>query len=431
MGGRRKRVAVLSLGTETDVWNAARITAAWSGRRDVERVEVIGWDLTREVCALLPGAHAVHELPLAGLRVRAAQHPLASAIALRGALDGILSQGAFDAVLNLTYGGFAGHLAPMLALDPHAVIGPFVDETGQWRASHPAFEYLATWGLDPSLNVFAHQDVWSAGAHVRTDEGGLLCDDPVADTLVEHGCGDGPIPVVVAPTEAADGLGFTWDALIPALAHAVGRPVMLVAPPGQSSFVEALSARTGAEVARWPMRHLAALLRRCGALLTSDFATAVLASRVGVRQLWLRGQGPLPLASLPGPHMVSIAAGSSSVSLRSALSFATWFLLQRDTPDPVLRAAADGLSVHEIEHDRGGCLSAASLGPQTPSGHETTLRSWRQIWRAAWINLPPPAADVRHVLAHADGTRLARARLDRGPVGRAIRDGARLRGVAA
>lgn len=429
--GRRKRVAVLSLGTETDVWNAARITAAWGARRDVERVEVIGWDITHDACTLLPGVTTVHELPLGGLRARAQQHPLAAAIALRAALDGILGGGRFDTVLNLTYGALAGHLAPLLALDPHAVVGPFVDETGQWRASHPAFEYLATWGIDPALNVFALQDVWSAGAHVRTDEAGLFAKDPVADTLVEHGCGDGPTPLLIAPTTASEAwLGFPWESLVSTFAHLSTRPVMLLAPKGEEALVERIAARTGADVARWPLRHTAALIRRCGALLTADFGTAVFAARTGVRQLLLRAAGPIATASLPGPHIVSMSSESRPLDLDAVLTVGAWHLLQRQTPEPTLDAAGEGLAVHEIGYDNTGCLSASRIASRFALPCNT-LRAWRRMWRDAWVGLPPRPADARTVLEHGDAVRLARAKLDRGRVGEALRRAAHGREAAA
>lgn len=420
---------MLSLGTETDVWNAARITAAWSSRRDVS-VEVVGWDITHDACSLLPGAHAVHQLPLAGLRTRLQRHPLAAAIALRGAIDGIIGGRWFDTVLNLTYGSLAGHLAPLMALDPHAVVGPFVDETGQWRASHPAFEYLATWGIDPTLNVFALQDVWSAGAHVRTDEGGLFRPDPVADTLVEHGCSDCSAPLVVAPTtEAEQWLGFGWEGLVSTLAHAGERPVMLVAPPGEDALVDRISDRTGADAARWPRRHTAALLRRCSGVLTTDFGTSVFAARTGAKQLVLR-RTPLPAASLPGPHVLTMSGATRPLHLEAVLTFALWHLLQRQTPDPLLQGSAAGLHVHEVGYDTAGCLSATPFGSHDADDETLTLRTWRRMWRDAWIGLPPNRKDVEHVLEHADPTRLARARLDRGPLGEALRNPRRRREAA-
>lgn len=423
---------VLSLGTETDVWNAARITAAWGARRDVERVEVVGWDLTHDACALLPGASAVHDLPLAGLRTRSGRHPLAGAIALKGAIDGILAGQAFDVVLNLTYGALAGHLAPLFTLDPHCVVGPFVDETGQWRASHPAFEYLATWGIDPALNVFALQDVWSAGALVRTDEAGLLAADPVADTLVEHGCGAGPLPVLVAPTRASEGwLGFGWEALVSSLAHAGGRPVMLVAPKGEEDLVERISDRTGADVARWPLRHTAALIKRCGAVLTSDFGTAVLAARTGVRQVLLRPQGPVPLAALPGPHILTMSGATRPLHLDAVLTHAAWYLLQNNAMEPKLRSTAQGLSIHEIGYDSGGCLGAAPVADAAGEPATDTLKAWRQVWRDAWVGLPPAPRAIHHILETGDANRLGRARLDRGPVGQALRQAGKRREAAA
>lgn len=423
---------VLSLGTETDVWNAARITAAWGARRDVERVEVVGWDMTHDACALLPGASAVHDLPLSGLRTRSSRHPLAGAIALKGAIDGILAGEPFDVVLNLTYGALAGHLAPLFTQDPHCVVGPFVDETGQWRASHPAFEYLATWGIDPALNVFALQDVWSAGALVRTDEAGLLDADPVADTLVEHGCGGGPLPVLVAPTRASEGwLGFGWEALVSSLAHAGGRPVMLVAPKGEEELVERISDRTGADVARWPLRHTAALIKRCGAVLTSDFGTAVLAARTGVRQVLLRPQGPIPLAALPGPHILTMSGATRPLHLDAVLTHAAWYLLQHNGMEPRLQSAAQGLSIHEVGYDSGGCLGAAAVSSGSDDATTDTLKAWRQVWRDAWVGLPPAPRAVDHILEYGDANRLGRARLDRGPVGQALRKAGKRREAAA
>jgi hypothetical protein len=430
-GRLRKRVAVLSLGTETDVWNAARITAAWSARRNVESVEVIGWDITHDACALLPGVSQVHDLPLAGLRTRMQRHPLAAAIALRGAIDGIIGGRWFDAVLNLTYGGLSGHLAPLLALDPHAVVGPFVDETGQWRASHPAFEYLATWGIDPTLNVFALQDVWSAGAHVRADEGGHFVADPVADTLVDHSCGDRPTPVIVAPTTDAERwLGFGWEGLVSTLAHAGRRPVMLVAPRGEEALVERIADRTGADVARWPLRHTAALVRRCGSVLTSDFATSVFAARTGVRQVLLRERGTPPLASLPGAHILTMSGASRPLHLDAVLTFSLWHLMQRQTSEPTLQTSGAGLCIHEIGSDTSGCLTATPFGVQDDI-ESATLSAWRRIWRDGWVGLPPRKEDVQFVLEHGDATRIARARLDRGRVGEALRSTPRKREVAA
>ncbi len=423
---------VLSLGTETDVWNAARITAAWGARRDVERVEVVGWDLTHDACALLPGASAVHDLPLSGLRTRSQRHPLAAAIALKGAIAGIVAGQPFDVVLNLTYGGLAGHLAPLFTLNPHCVVGPFVDETGQWRASHPAFEYLATWGIDPTLNVFALQDVWSAGSLARTDEAGLIGPDPVADTLVEHGCGDGPTPVLVAPTRASETwLGFGWEALVSSFAHTTGRPVMLVAPKGEEELVERISDRTGADVARWPLRHTAALIKRCGAVITSDFGTAVLVSRTGVRQLLLRPQGPVPLAALPGPHILTMSGAARPLHLEAVLTHAAWHLLQHNTSESKLASAGDGLSVHEIGYDSGGSLGASPISNAEADPVASTLKAWRQVWRDAWVGLPPAQRAIDHIVRFGDANRLGRARLDRGPVGQALRKAGKRREAAA
>lgn len=427
-----KRVVVLSLGTEADVWNAARITAAWSGRRGIASVEVIGWDITHDACSLLPGVDAVHPLPLTGLRDRVRRHPLAASIALRGAIDGIIGGRWFDAVLNLTYGGLAGHLAPMLALDPHAVVGPFVDETGQWRASHPAFEYLATWGIDPALNVFAMQDVWAAGSHVRTDEAGLFSKDAIADTLVDHACGEGTTPLIVAPTaEAEQWLGFGWDALVSTLAHASERPVMLLAPPGEEALCERIADRTGASTARWPLRHRAALLRRCGTLLTSNPDMCGFAARAGVKQVLLRPSGPLRLASLPGPHVLTMSGAERALHLDAVLTFALSHLLQHRTAAPMLQRSAHGLHVHEVGYDNAGCLAATRVATQETSTQAVTLSAWRRIWRDAWIGLPPQRKDVEHVLAHGDAHRLARARADRGRVGEALRNTPRRRTVAA
>jgi len=423
---------VLSLGTETDVWNAARITAAWGARRDVESVEVVGWDLTHDACALLPGASVVHDLPLSGLRTRAQRHPLAAAIALKGAIAGILAGRPFDVVLNLTYGGLAGHLAPLFTRDPHRVVGPFVDETGQWRASHPAFEYLATWGIDPALNVFALQDVWSAGALVRTDEAGIIGVDPVADTLVEHGCGAGPVPILVAPTRASEAwLGFGWEALVSSVAHTAARPVMLIAPKGEEELVERISDRTGADIARWPLRHTAALIKRCGAVLTSDFGTAVLAARTGVRQILLRPQGPVPLAALPGPHILTLSGATRPVHLDAVLTHVAWYFLQHNGLESKLQSAADGLAVHEIGYDSAGCLGATPVSSSDGDPAASTLKAWRQVWRDAWVGLPPARRAVDHVLKHGDSNRLGRARLDRGPVGQALRKASKQREAAA
>lgn len=423
---------MLSLGTETDVWNAARITAAWGARRDVESVEVVGWDLTHDACALLPGVSIVHDLPLAGLRTRCQRRPLAGAIALKGAIAGILAGHPFDVALNLTYGGLAGHLAPLFTLDPHNVVGPFVDETGQWRASHPAFEYLATWGIDPALNVFALQDVWSAGALVRTDEAGLLAVDPVADTLVAHGCGAGPVPLLIAPTRAAESwLGFGWEGLVSSLAHSAARPIMLIAPKGEEELVERISDRTGADIARWPLRHTAALIKRCGSVLTSDFGTAVLAARTGVRQVLLRPQGPVPLAALPGPHILTMSGAARSLHLDGVLTHIAWYLLQHKDLESKLQSSADGLAVHEIGYDNGGCLGATI--PSHPGGDPSTgtFKAWRQLWRDSWVGLPPARRAVDHVLKYGDANRLGRARLDRGPVGQALRTASKRREAAA
>lgn len=429
--GRRKRVAVLSLGTEVDVWNAARITAAYGSRRDVESVEVIGWDITRDACTLLPGADVVHALPLSGLRARLQRHPLAGAIALKGAVDGIIGGRWFDVVLNLTYGALAGHLGPLFALDPHCMVGPFVDETGRWRASHPAFEYLATWGVDPELNVFALADVWSAGARVRTDEAGHFAPDVVARTLVEHACGCARSPVVVAPTRAAEAwLGFSWESLVSNIAKVGERPVMLVAPAGEEALVQRIADRTGADTARWPLRHTAALLEQCGTLITSDFGTCAFAARTGARQILLRDGGPLPIASLPGPHIVSMSGGARRLSLEAVLAFASSHLLQQRTPEPVLRSISTDLHVHELGNDNAGSLCATFVG----DGFDTaapTMRAWRRMWRDAWVGLPPKREDVALVLERGDPYRLARARLDRGPLGHALRCASSKREVAA
>ncbi|MEM6290829.1 MAG: hypothetical protein AAGA54_06170 [Myxococcota bacterium] len=420
-------MAVVILGTEMDVWPAARVTSAWSKRVDVERVEVISWDVTQSACAMLPGVDVVHALPLANLRARARMHALAPAAALDAALQGIVDGRAFDHVLNMTYARTSGFLAPLLARSPHAVVGPFIGDAGDWRWSHPALAYLATWGLDPALNVFAHQDLWATAARVRMDEGGTLDPDPVADNLAASAIAQGrPAPLVVVPAKLSRPvLGGAWEDLVSMLMHRNRRPVMLMATPRNEMLIAPLARRTGAEVARWPTRHLAALMRRSAGVLTADHGASLLAARVGVKQIVLRPAKPLPCAALPGPNALMVTPQSGLPSAEDVQTLAATHLLGLPLAESAVRLASRRFEVREVAYDKEGCL-AASLpawwdAPPQRRAEDETLAAWRSVWRSTWLGIPPAPADVLHVLTRGDETRVHRACHDRGPLGEALR----------
>ena len=259
------------------------------------------------------------------------------------------------------------------------------------------------------------------------DEGGTLGADPVADNLAASAMAHGrPAPLVVVPAKVSGAvLGGAWEDLVSMLMHRNRRPVMLMATPRNEALIAPLARRTGAEVARWPTRHLAALMRRSAGVVTADHGASLLAARVGVKQIVLRPAMPLPCAALPGPNALMVTPQSGLPSAEDVQALAATHLLDLPLAESAVRLAAHRFEVREVGYARDGCLAATLPAwwdaPADQRAHDETMRAWRSVWMSTWLGLPPPPADVLHVLTRGDETRVHRACHDRGPLGQALR----------
>lgn len=401
-------IAVLSLQRLGDVVTAARVTDAWSRRRDCERLELVHWDGTSGAAALLPGIARAHPLPRAALRARGRVHPLAAYAALEAIVDGI-GRRRFDTVVNLSSTRFAGLLAPLLAADPSRIHGPWIDDRAAYRSTHPAIDHLDAWGVDPDVNVFAHQDLYAAAARVRLSAYAGLPADPAADTIVAHAeeATGGPIALHLhgsdaakdwRPAESPEG----WAGLARALQQRFGRRVLLLGSNAELPELERVAAASGADVVAWPLRHTAALLRHCCGLVSVDTVAIHLAAQVACPTIVLR-QGPARgLAFVPGPGALLVDPGPDLAGVADVLRLADRHLFGLPIASSVAAAIAQRIRVREGCVDDDGWLGAQAPSWWPASAEQRSVEQLEQLWRTAWSHAfrgdAPPARVVEALL---------------------------------
>ena len=426
-----RSIAVISLQRLGDALTGARVTDAWARRRGISAVEVIHWDRVRDAAALLPGTTALHGLPYAALRARGRIHPLAAYAALEAIVDGI-GRRRFDTVINLTSTRFASLLAPLLARDPAEIHGPWIDDAGTYRASHPAIDHLNAWGVDPSINVFAHQDLYATAARVRLNAYAGLPLDATAETLVSHAGAshnDGPIALHLhgseaakdwRPAEAEDG----WVGLARALRERSGRPVLLLGSASEMPELDRVAAASGAETAAWPLRHTAALLRRCSGLISVDTVAIHIAAQVGCPTVVLRQGTARGLAFVPGPKALLVDRGPELATVSDVVQLAERHFFGHRISNARLASMMRRIRVRRGVVDDNGYLGAGIPSWWPASDAHQTVAEVEQLWRRAWISHfrgDAPPADVLARLrrfAVVDSARWARACANPGGLGR-------------
>lgn len=426
------RVAVLALQRLGDVITAARVTQAWSQRKDVATVEVVHWDRTRDAAQMLPGVTQTHALPYAALRARRRVHPLAAYAALHEIVE---SMGRFDRVVNLSSTRFASLLAPALCSHPEAVFGPQLDDYGTYQASHPALEHLNAWGVDPAINVFAHQDLYAQAARIRMNGYAGLPEDAIADNLCAHARSDeraAPIALhlhgSVASKDWREPMSPSgWRGIVETLRARFDRPILLLGGPKERQHLEALATASGAEVAVWPLRHTAALLRRCCGLISVDTVAIHLAAQVACPTLVLRQGATRGFAFVPGSSALLVDAGDEPANVDDVVWLAGKHFFGLAIHPRAKDEMATRIRVRQAELDSQGFLGAASPSwwPATDAQRQRDLRDrlWRNAWLHSWHHTTAPHALLHELRCHApaDGHRFARAMADRGQLGKWLR----------
>ncbi len=399
---RPRSIAVLSLQRLGDVITAARVTDGWSRRKSTATVEVVHWDGTASAAALLPGVDRAHALPRAALLARTRVHPLAAFAALDAIVDGI-GRRRFDVVVNLSSTRFACLLAPLLARDPAHVYGPWIDDAGRYQSSHPAIDHLNAWGVDPDLNVFAHQDLYAAAARVRLHGYVGLPNDPAADTIAAHAeeASDGPIALHLHGSDPAKDWRAPespegWVGLARALADRLGKRVLLLGSSAEVPELERVAAASGADVVAWPLRHTAALLRRCCGLVSVDTVAIHLAAQVGCPTIVLR-QGPARGAAfVPGQNALLVDPGPELASVHDVVRLVERHVLGLPIPSQIGNEMARRIRVREAVVDAEGWLGAHAPAWWPASTAIRDVEHVEHLWRTAWSHSfrgePPPLA---------------------------------------
>ncbi len=399
MGGRSnkawvphggERIAVLALQRLGDVLTAARVTEALSRRASTASVEVIHWDATAQAAALLPGASVRHALPFGGLRRAARAHPLAPLRTLSRAIDSIVDARGFDRVINLSSTRFACWLAPALLAPGGTVAGPSIDPLGRYAASTAAITYLNEWGVDPSLNVFAHQDLYAHAAGVRLAEFAGLRD----------GGGRRSGPIVFHPFGSERAKDWRtiddWRALVGRLRATFGRPCVIMGAPFEADALADIARGTGATVATWPLSACVGLLDSATGLVSVDTVAIHLAALLGCPNVALR-QGPARgLAFVAGTAELCVDAEHDMATIDEVVALAERHFTERPIPLPADPSWRLRLRIREGYRDHYGFL-----GLSTPSWcradpdwkiDDTSDRQWRSLWRTSFDGEQPPRA---------------------------------------
>lgn len=348
---RDHAIVVLSLQRLGDVLTAARVTSALG--REGARVEVVHWDAADQAAALLPEVAERHALPYTTLRARARHDPIGAFAQLRRSVHDLAARG-FARAVNLTSTRPACLLAPLLA--PNGTVsGPFVDDGGEYRAPHPALDYLNTRGVDPELNVFAHHDLYAISAGVpltgfaglgKTSEPHERDVDAILAVHVHGSSHD------KSWRDSAD----DWADTLVELRRRFAVRIVLLGAPSEAEALTPLAATTGAELFLRPLDETAALLRRCRGLISVDTVAIHLAAAVECPTLVLR-QGPARgHAFLPGPQALLVDDARGSTTPRDIVELVARHMFD-DTTDP--KVAADlgrRLRLQRVVRDTNGYL---------------------------------------------------------------------------
>lgn len=388
-----QRVAVLTLQRLGDVLTAHRVTAGLAAQREVQHVELVHWDLTTQAAALLPGVSKHHALPHAALLQRREQSPLAAFAALRDHIERLRSRG-FDRVVNVTSTPFACWLAPLLTRGE--VVGPWMDDSGAYRTCHPALDYLNTWGVDPAVNVFAHQDLYTLAADVSLAPNAQLQTDEGVATFVQSRVlrvDEGPIALHLRSSaqekDWREPLSVTgWRGLAAELGRRFKRPIVALGSPRQLEELSALSAATGAQVCAWPLRETAELLRRCRGLISVDTVSIHLAAQVGCPTIVLRQGSARGLAFVPGPRALLVDDARTHAGVGDLIHLTQRHILEDELRPRLARSLADRLQVRQGVIEAHGALGVA--GPswiprsQESQRRDRIERETRARWMDAW-----------------------------------------------
>lgn len=416
--GIKQRVAVLSLQRLGDVLTANRVTAGLQRDPAVAEVELIHWDATESSAALLPGVTARHPLPYAELRERVATSPLAAFAALRERMRALQERG-YDRVINLSSTRFACLLAPLLTTG--LVWGPTLDDCGTYCANHPAIDYLNAWGVDPGLNVFAHQDLYTLAAGIPLAPAAYLPADSLAERDLEQRVtrlSDRPIALHVRSSATEKDWRDVrsiagWRGLGAELQRTFGVPIVVLGSPTHADELGALAAETGAQLCAWPLRETAALLRHCRGIVSVDTVTIHLAAQVGCPSIVLRQGSARGMAFVPGTNAVLVDDARDTASVDDLVHLARHHFMGDGLPPLVARSLMERLDIRQGVLDTHGYLGAAAP-PWLPETSSSRNRShveaqWRTRWHHLWSGDPRAFHDI-DTFMH-DDPQPARARL--------------------
>ncbi len=362
------------------------------------------WDKTEQAARLLPGVTRCHPLPYGDIKRRHRIHRLAAYATLAAHAEHIADD-HYDHVVNLSSTRLACLVAPVLAPRANTITGPCIDGQGNYVASHPAIAYLNDWGVDPELNVFAHQDLYATAAGVDLlGYSGLPVNAAAAEQaqafLQTHGVATGArvIAVQLHASEAAkdwrDAFAVTgWRGLIGELRRRFGAHVLLLGAPHDEPLLEPVAAQSGGILATLPLGVTAELLRGCAGLVSVDTVAVHLAAQVHCPTVVLRDGPAQGSAFIPGLQATLVdEARQLGVSDVAALCGKVLF------EEPLWQGAMQPLSaasVWQVDRNNGYLLAQSPrwlAAPVRTLQLDRCRRSWQDAWSASWQN---HAADVR------------------------------------
>jgi hypothetical protein len=405
------RVAVLALQRLGDLITTNHVIRRLRAFADVESVEVIHFSETRGAAAFFSREAILHPLPYNEIKSARDLHALAPYARLTRRLAEILGRSNFDTVVNLTSTPFACRLAPTLtpAADARHLFGPWIDNAGRAHFETPYLVYLNGHGIAPELNVFAHQDLLSAGVGIQPGSTHLVA--PI-EAWIAHQEFDSPSAslhetVALHPFssdaekdwyEDADHPA-SWQAIVNELAHrGIRRVLLLGSPPQQDRLLQLIKNwKVASSLVTVDIATSAEIIRASAGLITVDTVSAHLATRVGQRSVILRRGKVCRHAFLPGDGALLVDENHR---------------LENASNPHAARQIADAIIQHLLPH-LAPPSAANTMGVREPagisihqcrfSGHgwrETFVPSWLQasetsserlvaegLWRKVWWNI--------------------------------------------
>ncbi|MEE9384752.1 MAG: hypothetical protein V3V08_15215 [Nannocystaceae bacterium] len=444
----RGRVALLTLQRLGDLITGAHVASELARRAEVEAIELVHFSPTEQAARLLPGISIRHALDYNALKQLRHLHPFAAATRLSARLEEIRGAHGFDTVVNLSSTRFACAIGPTLLNAGGTMLGPQLDDRGQFLTDDPFSQHINDFGVDAGLNVFAHQDLYAAAASVAPG----ACTLPTGSSRARHearralaplaGRTELPLAMHLHSSDLRKDWGDAsslsrWRGLVQAIGERSDRGVVLLGHPRERPVLQALAEAcpTRSTVATCPIDTTAEILRRCAGLISVDTVSIHLAALVGCRSVVLRLGPAGGMAFAPGEGALLIDPRSDcypcertqctsapihachhDLHVGDLVDLCQVHLLGRPLSALASRRICARVRVRVCQTDDLGLRQLVT--PQwLPAGvadrrADLSDAAWRRAWWLSWTH--PEATDDRLVWQLASPTTAAgKARLER------------------